>query len=227
MASGLTPVFITARTLLDVLTYVLDHHSPPTTLIICSTQSTFLQDLRSSLTEDSFLYSPTIALLASSSTIDLAYVPTLPHLRAYISACRSSPRETISFEKPGTKEPMLAIVNSIGLHENTTAFSAQGYGLTIASAVETAVRERMRLMIVEYTESGEQVWTRELPVLNGSGDRLAGRAIELEKVLARWCRYGGIIGDDEEEVEEHEEEVEEHDEGMDEREENTGVIDSG
>ena len=205
MASDLTPMFMTAQTILAFLTYILDQHSAPTTLVICSTQSTFLQDLRSSIGEDSFLYNPTLSLLASSGTVDLAFVPSLSHLRAYMSTYKSPPWDATAFEKPGTKVPMLAIFNSISLHETSTAFAAQGLGLTVASAVETAAREKMRLMIVECTESGESVWTRELSVLNGTSNRLAGRTIELRKVLTRWCRYGGIIGDDEGEMEEDDE----------------------
>jgi len=99
---------------------------------------------------------PTLHLLSSSRTVDVAFCPDLTHLLAYLSVLLTR-HATISdvpivsglHDSNSIRKPLLAILNSIGFHRPTSSFSAQGLNRTIAAAVETAHQLNRRLVIAE------------------------------------------------------------------------------
>ena len=106
---------------------------------------------------------------------------------------------------------MLAVWGLANLHRSTVEHSAQGWSRSLAVAVETAKLNGQRLVLaeskalgggVEYegVGSGGEPWKEEVPLLSGSvrfggEDRMwAGKKLEVERVVGRWCRFV-TIGD--------------------------------
>lgn len=147
----------------DLVQYVLDHHAPPSTLVICSTKAAFLEALRIPIrTEESTADStdlqhiwqtPTLRLLSTSRTVKLVFCPDITHLRAYLATYRLNVSKRAvepdtALRLPGAV-PILAILNPIELHRPTSAFSAQGLGRTFAVAVEAAHVTGSKLVFAE------------------------------------------------------------------------------
>jgi len=156
---------------------------------------------------------PTIHQLAISRTINLAFVPTLAHLRAYLA---THERNTGLDSQTSTRNqeksiPILAVFGMLHLHCSTSEYSAQGLSRTFAIAVESATASSRRLVVVEAlgsapneelmhaTESDTVVpsdpWKDQVPLLNGSTrfgreDRTwAGRTVEAARIASRWCTF--------------------------------------
>ena len=141
--------------------------------------------------------------------MNLAFAPTLPHLRAYIATYTADVKLKSSASnstKPGSQYPILAIWGLANLHRSTAEHSAQGLSRSLAAAVETAKLNGQRLVLaeaialdgdVEYEgiDSGGDPWKEQVPLLSGSvrfggGDRMwAGKTVEVKRVVGRWCRF--------------------------------------
>ena len=212
----------------DFITYVLKRHRAPTTLLICSSKEIFLKDLLSSVVETAselqdessevsasqhYLLNPTIHLVARSSSVNLVFVPTLPHLRAYLEiyGTSSESASSVAFD-PNSDHlvPFLAVWGLVHLHRSTADYSAQGLSRTLASAVEAVSYESHKLVLAEpqlTPERGESEnpdppdttsdspWKDRVPLLSGSiryggGERnLAGNTTEIGSILAKWCTF--------------------------------------
>ena len=193
MGKRMNPVALPPLLCAQFLDYVLQHHAPPTTLIICSTREAFLEQLQVSIdhcqasTEDTndiisptdYLSLPTIHLIATSRTIHLAFTPTLPHLRAYLAMYSPENSTARVFLTSRPQKPLLAIWGLANLHRSTAEHSAQGYSRTLASAVEAARAGRQRMVLAESSrvfvqgEAGEgdawdETWREQVPLLSGS-----------------------------------------------------------
>ncbi len=180
----------------DLIKFILQSHSVPTTLIVCSSREGFLEHLRATIhhtdpvnpsgppkDESSnvlhpFLI-PTIHLLTTSKTITLAFTPTLPHFRAYLATFYSSFSEssaftarTLSYDKPGVHAPTLAILGLVTLHQSTSEYSAQGLSRSLANAVEAAARARLRLLLAESRSPRENDEMLGLGDLPGEGQEI-------------------------------------------------------
>ncbi|KAL8712956.1 MAG: hypothetical protein Q9220_002814 [cf. Caloplaca sp. 1 TL-2023] len=217
----------------EFIEHVLENHKAPTTIIICSSREDFLDKLYHSLQPQNAyqdfdptkeagdeklhpLLVPTIHRLSTARTVNLAFVPSLPHLRAYLASftpSRDAMQGSSSLAKPGLQTSMLAIYGLVSLHRDTTEYAVQGLSRSMANAVETAEAWGMRLTLVEDSEDwvtpmaelvsdGEAValgtfWTEQIPLLNSSialsDDRIwAGRKVDLKAVIARWCLIGRL-----------------------------------
>lgn len=207
--------------------YILHHRAMHATVVICSTRESFLEDIYASMSdfdgdEDRndgaahLLLVPTIHQLAISRTINLAYAPTLAHLRAYLATHECNAGLDSQSLTPNSEEtiPILAIFGMLHLHSCTSEYSAQGLSRTFAIAVESATAVSRRLVVVEAlgitpseelrptTESGTVVpsdpWKDQVPLLNGSTrfgreDRIwAGRTVEAARVASRWCTFAQL-----------------------------------
>lgn len=153
----------------DLINYILQSHSVPNTLVVCSSREAFLEHLQTTIHHTHLINTtdlpnegtsnsphpfliPTIHLLATSRTVHLAFTPSLLHLRAYLATFLPSVGSTASapsYEKPGTRTPTLAILGLVTLHQSTSEHSAQGLSRTLATAVEAAERANMRLLLAE------------------------------------------------------------------------------
>lgn len=210
----------------ELVEYVIQRHKVPTTIVVCTSREEFLQNLQRSLDTESAdqgptgiqinelhpLLIPTIHQLATSSTIEVAFTPTLPHLRAYLASYspgKSSNSGSRISLRPGFHVPMLAVYGFLALHRDTTEYSVQGLSRSLAIAVEAADSFSMQLILAEdaetsglqalepgvggETKSARDWWVEQVPVLNSSltlsNDRAwAGRTVDVAAVLAKWCR---------------------------------------
>ncbi len=170
------PIAIPSVYCADLINYILQSHSAPTTLVVCSSREAFLEELQAMIhhthpidTSDPSnegnsntphpLLIPTVHLLATSRTVTLAFTPTLPHLRAYLATFHPSAESTASilnYEKPGTRTPTLVILGLVTLHQSTSENSAQGLSRTLANAVEAAVQANMGLLLAESRSPQER-----------------------------------------------------------------------
>ncbi|KAF4630260.1 hypothetical protein G7Y89_g7878 [Cudoniella acicularis] len=183
----------------ELITFILTHQTYPTTLIICQSRANFLLSLRDSTStshnrEPSFppndttssekpstppppepprrhpLLTPTLHQLATSRHISLVFIPTLSHLRAYLSVFPPSPQnekiiggpqEQQKFDKSGKKGPLVVVYGLVELHRDTSEWSAQGLGHSVSVLVEAGVRSGRAVMVIEerkldYEIEGEQ-----------------------------------------------------------------------
>lgn len=207
--------------------YLLQNHVAPTTIVICSSREAFLGALQSSLQADILnedtldsapmdaslhpLLIPTIHQLAASSTVDLAFAPSVPHLRAYLACyapARVSTPTSAIVPRPGFQTSMLAIYGLLRVHRDTSEHSVQGLSRSLAVAAEAANSWGMRLTLVEPLEDTQpsaaepmmenetvsplDPWSEQVPLLNSSlasinSSTWACRTVDVGAVVARWC----------------------------------------
>ncbi|KAE8378771.1 hypothetical protein BDV26DRAFT_260865 [Aspergillus bertholletiae] len=194
----------------DFIQHILDHDASRTLLIICSTRDAFLRQLlaitraySSETGESHSILTKTIGLLSDSRRIQVAYCPTLENLRAYL-AVLPSPGDLMQghvAENQKARRPLMAILDSVALHLQTSEFSAQGLSRTFATAVEAASREGVDLVLCECqdaanhgdSERGEVLWYTNVPLLNSSVRRgesaWLGRSVPVKRVAQRWFEF--------------------------------------
>ena len=227
MVSDQRAIYLPPMYCTDIVHYILKEHRQPTILVVCSTREAFLENLRAAIhhadrsreelpedcnqSEDSHpLLVPTIHLLATSSTMNIAFTPTLSHLKAFLATYQATMPPSVvqaKHEKAGSNSSILALLDVVGLHRDTIEYSAQGLSRTLAIAVEAARRSRMQLVLIEskqlydiemahedYAEPVD-IWREQISLLNGSikvggNERVwAGRTIQVRQVVERWCQY--------------------------------------
>jgi hypothetical protein len=145
----------------------------------------------------------------------MAFINTVSHLRAYLAAFPGSAGEKgVSIAETKLKNvvtegisPMIVVYGLVGLHRDTSEWSAQGLGNSTAALVEVAWRMGQRVVVIEEKlddgrdELGgvdERVWEERVPILNGNV-RPAGlededalwswRTVEVRRVLGRWFKF--------------------------------------
>jgi hypothetical protein len=166
---------------------------------------------------------PTLHQVATSRYVNLVFIPTVTHLRAYLAV--SPPQDTREppeqrLDKPGKNMPLVVVYGLVGLHRDTSEWSAQGLGSSLAGLVEAGWRTGRRTVVIEERkvessgyEEGEgdlgggdetrkgasKVWEEKVPMLNGSVRRAglesedggwSGRTVEVGRILGRWFRFG-------------------------------------
>lgn len=168
---------------------------------------------------------PSLLQLAQSRTAKLVFCRDISHLRAYL-ATLAIPKSRLadngsgeSNDQANNEASLLAVLNPIGTHRFTSAFSAQGLNRTISLAVEAAHATQSRLLMVEipsckfheeqnaddsYDFDTETVpapaltspWDEEVSILNvttksfGAGGRgWVGRTVTIRKIAERWCTF--------------------------------------
>ncbi|KAI0103685.1 hypothetical protein GGR51DRAFT_249247 [Nemania sp. FL0031] len=234
------PILLSPALPSELLSYILDHHIYPTTLIICSSQDEFLasiiEDLRkqshkntrninqgepqesepshsqySEEEEDtevkhSLLSSP-LYQVATSRHVRVIYVPTVTHLRAYLSVF--SPAESRVPIPPNytltgdNRAPHIILYGFLKLHRDTSEWSAQGLSNTTSTLVELVHRLSWDATLIEPRIGScdtalEELLRETVPILNGGARSLGlgsedgawtGRTVEIGRILGRWCRF--------------------------------------
>lgn len=164
-------------TLVDFIQRLITTHASPSTLVICSSQHVFLQQLLSSIqslqsanndsvgnmesTEyDTFradaphpLLVPTLGMLALSRTLNVAFCSSLPSLRAFLSRHY----EGVGSISDDSSNRALVFIGLLSLHRDTASWSAQGLSRTFAAAVEAAHWNNQRLIIFEPDNTSTSV----------------------------------------------------------------------
>ncbi|KAF9694452.1 hypothetical protein EKO04_007508 [Ascochyta lentis] len=158
MAFAFAPTVLHPLTLPALLDYVLTTQaasSSPTTLVICSDQNTFLDDLAHALEHQQRVHqhsslqpllTPTLHNLSTTRHVKLAFCASVQALLAYLTAY-DRPGYVHADESEGRDR--LLLVNPLALHRPTPSFSAQGLSRTFAAAVDTALRTGAMLHLVE------------------------------------------------------------------------------
>ena len=232
----------------ELLEYVLAHQAYPTTLLICQPRGFFLSSLSKAVKHTSPdpslpdldvdippnptapeeppqrhpLLIPTLQQVATSRSIDLAFIPTVTHLRAY-SAAFPGPETKAGhvkqeWEKKGKNIPLLVIYGVVGLHKDTSEWSAQGLGNSLSGCVEAAWRSGRSVVLIEEKKVEEEeddievveerlgdegdieparggrykVWEERVPMLNGSVRR-AGLESEEGGWSGRTVEVGRVL----------------------------------
>lgn len=216
MANLQAPVAIQLVDSYEIVDFILKYNLTAT-LICCACRSDFLADLQGKLNSNALL-SPTLQLLATSRKVQLAFTPTLPHLRAYLAALNLRTNHNVAWldcPQPRFLKQILVILGLVNLHRPSSEHSAQGISRTLAIAVEAARLAGVKLVLGEFCEkvNNEEVngihdgatgnsnwvqqdqWTEQIPILSGSvrfgnneGLR-TGSTVNVGKVLGRWCRF--------------------------------------
>lgn len=206
------PIVLDVQSVQELVQHVLEHHAPPSTLIVCSTRDAFLE-LLSKAPEtfghrdglDNWLSTPALRLLTTSRALKVAFCPDIAHLRAYLAtysiavAGREGNTDKL---QAGNAQPILAMWNAVELHRPTSAFSAQGLNRTFSIAVEAAHFTNSKLILAECGSSpssstaeacSSAPWDEELSILNVTtrrlGDISVGRTVKVRTVASRWCTF--------------------------------------
>lgn len=250
-----TPLLLSPALPSELIAYIIQHTSHPTTLLICSPRADFLAslltDVQTSLDpkhqsnpdaqheqhqRQHQLQLPASSLLAAplyqvaiARHIRILFIPTVSHLRAYLAVFNpadskipppplsSNAGATIAGDGTQQKQPPLLLVYGfLGLHRDTSEWSAQGIGASAAGVVDAARKCGFRAVVVDAPTAGgvragsegglaegdgrgEVVLGEEVPLLSASvlragGDALddavwTGRKVPLSRILGRWFRY--------------------------------------
>ncbi|KAI1407026.1 hypothetical protein F5Y13DRAFT_175799 [Hypoxylon sp. FL1857] len=228
----------------ELLTYILNHHIYPTTLIICSSRSDFLATLaedvlhretapsedvptvelavetspptatpdiqktnQGEVKQQHTLLSSPLYQVATSRHIRVIYIPTVTHLRAYLSVFSpDGSRVSIppaSFNSSGKYLPCIILYGFLDIHRDTSEWSAQGLSNSASTLVELGHRLSWQTVIVEPRKhnsisSFEGMLTEAVPFLSGGGRKPApdleeggwtGRTVEVGRVMKRWFHF--------------------------------------
>ncbi|KAM3513364.1 hypothetical protein MY11210_002945 [Beauveria gryllotalpidicola] len=174
MFNDTRPLILPPSTPRAFLTRVLDTLSHPTTVLICASRPDFLHaavselhdtpapSSSSSLSTSSppDVLSATLARLATSRHIRVAFAPSVVHLRAYLSvfpATKPVPAPPpVQQQQQQQKTPALLLVYGfLDVHRDGSEWSAQGIGCSAACVVEAAKRGGLLAALMEPTGWGE------------------------------------------------------------------------
>jgi hypothetical protein len=172
-----SPVVLEGIDIPGLIQYVLDKHTAPSTIVVCSSKDAFLKQLQAALTEHAaaqaenvaprqqLLTKRTLRLLAFSRTVKLVFCPELAHLRAYLATypyCdEASSPSTAQVSSSAPFHRILVILNPIQIHKPTSAFSAQGINRTFATAVDAASATGSQLIFAECPHTDDSAPTDE------------------------------------------------------------------
>lgn len=190
----------------ELLSYIIQHETYPTTLIICSSRAEFLSSLVTDIRgpgacqEDSEapasipptriphsvaspLLSAPLYQIAIARHLHIVFVPTVSHLRAYLSVfsladSKVPPPPTTTLSADAKKQPLLLVYGFLSLHRDTSEWSAQGLSSTAAALVEAARSSGLRAVAVDPPESS--VCEQD----NGEGVRKSGGAKRTNELLS-------------------------------------------
>ncbi|KAI0176122.1 hypothetical protein GGR52DRAFT_346430 [Hypoxylon sp. FL1284] len=222
---------------LELLTYILSHDIYPTTLIICATRADFIATLASDARSEtarqssppehgtetagehgdesdrearryrSLVSASPLYQVATSRHIRVVYVPTVTHLRAYLSVFSPDespvPAPPAGFRPPRDERPRIILFGLLDMHRDTSEWSAQGLSNTLSAIVEVAHRLSWQAAVVEPRNRNsspalEDILKEHVPFLSGGGRRpgldldeggWTGRTVEVGRVMKRWFRF--------------------------------------
>ncbi|KAI0890259.1 uncharacterized protein GGS22DRAFT_150428 [Annulohypoxylon maeteangense] len=224
----------------ELLTYILNCHVYPTTLIICSSRQEFLASLADdvyqgpeepvpveqgaetplpgvtptvrSVDEEQArqkqrLLSSPLYQVATSRHIRVIYIPTVTHLRAYLSVFSPDdskiPVPPANFNSTGRHPPHIILYGFLEMHRDTSEWSAQGLGNSASTLVELGHRLDWETVIIEPRKHNsvqpfQDMLKEVVPFLSGGGRRLGpdseeggwtGRTVEVGRVMKRWFHF--------------------------------------
>jgi hypothetical protein len=215
----------------ELLSYIVDYQNYPSTILICSTQEEFvsslIQDVQKQVSENetetaahqepNSKLSKSISLLgtplqqiAVSRHIRTVFIPTVSHLRAYLSVFKPDesgiPKPPSLRPTSQARPPVLLAYGFLQLHRDTSEWSAQGICNTASTFVEMANRFSFQPVIVERRSDGANqrdfrlLLADPIPIPSGSArdedGSWIGRTVTAKQVLGRWFRFQNSPWDD-------------------------------
>lgn len=163
-----SPLILSPALPSELLTYIVQYESHPTTLVICCSRaefiSTLVSDVQSSLPQPansngpspcaaSTLLSSPLYQVAIARHIRMVFLPTVSHLRAYLSVFTPADSKIPPppSDVPGNAErrPLLLVYGFLALHRDTSEWSAQGISATAAALVEAARKTGFTAVVVD------------------------------------------------------------------------------
>ncbi|EFQ36197.1 hypothetical protein CGRA01v4_08123 [Colletotrichum graminicola] len=213
----MAPTVLSPASPVELLHYIVTFQAYPTTILICYSREDFIARLvsdahntheedhgtpeeRSSLP----LLSATLYQTAVARHIRILFIPTVTHLRAYLSAFDPSDSLTPpppDYPPPSSAKrppPLLLVYGLLNLHRDSSEWSAQGLSNSAAALLEAARRTGFKPVVVEPKGAGghgdfKAVLQDDVPVLSGSSRRdegvWTGRTVKAKQVLGRWFRF--------------------------------------
>lgn len=203
--SVIQPHILSSATPSELLAYIVAYHAHPTTVLIGCSKTDFLSTLAHELdhpepTPKRHILKKTLLQTAISRHIRIAYIPTVTHLRAYLSVFSA---DASSVDGPPSDEraeegiskhkntPLLLAYGFLELHRDGSEWSAQGIGVSTALLIEAAARCDFRAAIIEpRQEEDKTVFSQQVPLLNGAAQNddgsWSGKTVTTETVLHRW-----------------------------------------
>ncbi|KAK5988080.1 hypothetical protein PT974_12219 [Cladobotryum mycophilum] len=196
------PIVLSPSTPSELLSYIVTYQCYPTTILIGWPKQVFIDALIQDQDQPSHpLLHASLLQIAVSRHIRLAFIPTVTHLRAYLTTF--SPSDSKIQPPPNHKHrnthlPNLLVYGFLELHRDGSEWSAQGLGTTAAALIEAAARTSFRPAIVEPRgalgyEVLDEFLNENVPLLSGSsmgGDGMwKGRIVPIRRVLNRWFEF--------------------------------------
>ncbi|KAI1104077.1 hypothetical protein F4804DRAFT_308164 [Jackrogersella minutella] len=153
------------------------------------------------------LLSSPLYQVATSRHIRMVYIPTVTHLRAYLSVFSPDdskvPVPPADFTSSRGHPPSIVLYGFLEMHRDTSEWSAQGLGNSTSALVELGHRLSWQTSIVEPRKHGspqafEGMLTEVVPFLSGGGRRpgpdpeeggWTGRTVEVGRIMKRWFRF--------------------------------------
>lgn len=213
----MAPTVLSPASPAELLHYIVTFQAYPTTLLICCSREEFVLSLISNIQRQAPgghhqapeelrsppLLSASLYQIAVARHIRILFIPTVTHLRAYLSAFTPSdsltpPPPNLPSPSAKRKPPLLLVFGFLGLHRDSSEWSAQGISSSAAVLVEAGRRTEFKPVIVEPKGTGghedfRAVLQDDAPVLSGSSRRdegvWMGRTVEVRRVLGRWFRF--------------------------------------
>lgn len=218
------PLFLSPVLPSELVWFLVHHCSHPTTLLICSSRQDFLTSAVQQIQEDQVqvhnpetrqtddvtatqLAATPLYQVAVARHIRVAFIPTVSHLRAYLSVFSvadskvSAPPLSVDGATASSKAPLLLLYGLLDLHRDTSEWSVQGISNTAAVLVETASRVGFQAVVTEPRVDGagsEDMLAERMPILSGSARRAGpgveengwtGKTVDVRRVLGRWFRF--------------------------------------
>ena len=146
-----------------LLAHVLEHYAHPTTLVVCSTSTDFVQRcVDDDDGGDSVLHTASLLQVAVARHIRVAFVPTVAHLRGFLAALDlaasrvpAPPAADLLVSSGGAPPPVrrgdhaLSVYDVLQLHWDTSEWSSQGLSASAAVLVEAGWRTGLDVMVVD------------------------------------------------------------------------------
>jgi hypothetical protein len=242
----LSPIVLEVASIADFIEYVISQSATPSTLIVCSSKDVFTEWVRQSRHHgfqsdddeearsiqrssdttmadlESDRFAPTLRMLFDSRKVRAVFCRDVAQLRAYLTLYKTKVvQQQEQQEQTQSRVPMLAVLNLIGLHRHTSAFSACGLNRSMAVAVEAAHHTGSKLVLAEilqnFTPSDDAAnpdsspaddmadisttnpWLEEVSMMNvttksfGAGERgWVGRTVAIATIAQRWCSFKAL-----------------------------------
>jgi hypothetical protein len=222
------PRFLAPATPSELLAYIVTHQTYPTTLIVCCPRPEFqialLHNVTSTLSSEEqpaeadagglsssqeqrtrvlkALVSAPLYQTAVAKHIRVLFMPTVSHLRAYLSVFSPSDSKVPappSYEAPESRcsTPLLLLYGFLDAHRDTSEWNAQGISCTASILVDAAYRTSYTPIVVEPKgDDGhpglDTLLSESVPLLGGAttGEGVwSGRTVDVRQILGRWFKF--------------------------------------